>query len=51
VALLMHAFGLTWRRGGTHCGLGTDSRTGARGLYERVGMTVRKTFGEYAKQL
>lgn len=49
MALLMHAFGLTWRRGGTRCALGTDSRTGARPLYERVGMRVRKTFGEYAK--
>ena len=35
----------------TSCGLGTDSRTGARGLYERVGMRVRKTFGEYVKRL
>ena len=51
MALLMHAFGLTWRRGRRVCGLGTDSRTGARGLYERVGMRVRKTFGEYAKEL
>jgi mycothiol synthase len=51
MALLMHAFGRTWRRGGVRCALGTDERTGARGLYERVGMRVRKTFGEYAKQL
>jgi mycothiol synthase len=50
-ALLVHAFGRTWRRGGRRCGLGTDSRTGARGLYEHVGMRVRKTYGEYAKQL
>jgi mycothiol synthase len=50
-ALLMHAFGRTWRRGGRRCGLGTDSRTGVRGLYESVGMHVRKTYGEYAKQL
>ena len=47
----MHAFGLSRWRGGTSCGLGTDSRTGARGLYERVGMRVRKTFGEYVKRL
>jgi mycothiol synthase len=51
MSLLMHAFGLTRRRGGRSCGLGTDSRTGARGLYEKVGMRVRKTFGEYAKEL
>jgi mycothiol synthase len=50
-ALLVHAFGRTWRRGGRRCGLGTDSRTGARGLYEHVGMRARKTYGEYAKQL
>jgi mycothiol synthase len=50
-ALLGHAFGRTWTRGGRRCGLGTDSRTGARGLYERVGMRVRKSYGEYAKQL
>jgi mycothiol synthase len=50
-ALLVHAFGRTWRRGGRRCALGTDARTGARGLYERVGMRVRKTYGEYAKQL
>jgi mycothiol synthase len=50
-ALLTHAFGVTWRRGGRRCGLGTDSRTGARGLYEHVGMRVRKTYYEYVKQL
>jgi mycothiol synthase len=51
MALLMEAFGLVRRRGGSRCGLGTDSRTGARGLYEKVGMRVRRTFGEYAKEL
>ncbi len=50
-ALLLHAFGVTWRRGGRRCGLGTDSRTGARGLYEHVGMRVRKTYHDYVKQL
>jgi mycothiol synthase len=50
-ALLVHAFGVTWRRGGRRCGLGTDSRTGARGLYEHVGMRVRKTYHEHVKQL
>jgi mycothiol synthase len=51
MALLTHAFLQTWRRGRRRCGLGTDSRTGARGLYEKVGMRVRRTFGEYAKEL
>jgi mycothiol synthase len=50
-ALLVHAFGVTWRRGGRRCGLSTDSRTGARGLYEHVGMRVRKTYYEYVKRL
>ena len=50
-ALLMHAFGQTWRRGGRICALGTDSRTGARGLYEHVGMHMRKSYGEYRKAL
>lgn len=50
-ALLTHAFGQTWRRGGRKCALGTDSRTGARGLYERVGMHVRTSYGEYRKAL
>jgi mycothiol synthase len=51
MALLMDAFALVRRRGGARCGLGTDSRTGARALYEKVGMRVRRTFGEYAKAL
>jgi GNAT superfamily N-acetyltransferase len=50
-ALLVHAFRTTWRRGGRRCGLGTDERTGARGLYERAGMHVRKTYGEYGRAL
>jgi len=50
-ALLQHAFGETWRRGMRRTGLSTDSRTGARGLYEHVGMHVRKTYTEFAKPL
>ncbi len=50
-ALLQHAFRVTWRRGGRVCGLATDSRTGAKGLYEHVGMRVRKTYHEYVKLL
>ena len=47
----MHAFGQSWRRGLRRCALGTDSRTGARGLYEHVGMRVRASYGEYRKAL
>ena len=50
-ALLAHAFGVTWRRGGRMCGLGTDERTGARRLYEHVGMRARKTYLEYVKRV
>ena len=50
-ALLAHAFGVSWRAGHRHTGLATDSRTGARGLYEQVGMTVTRTFAAYAKPL
>src|SRR5918994_1651140 len=35
-ALLQHAFGIAWARGGRTCALATDTRTGALGLYERV---------------
>lgn len=51
LALLVHAFGQTWRLGLRRCALGTDSRTGARGLYEHVGMRVRASYGEYRKAL
>jgi mycothiol synthase len=50
-ALLEHAFAETWRRGLRRAELATDSRTDARGLYEHVGMHVRKTYGEFAKPL
>jgi mycothiol synthase len=50
-ALLVHSFGVGWRAGLRHCGLSTDSRTGARGLYEHVGMRVTRTFWEYGKLL
>jgi mycothiol synthase len=50
-ALLVHAFGVAWRAGLRHCGLSTDSRTGARGLYEHVGMRVTRTYWEYGKLL
>jgi mycothiol synthase len=50
-ALLQHAFGVAWRRPTRRCALATDSRTGARGLYEHVGMKVRRAHAEYAKLL
>jgi mycothiol synthase len=50
-ALLAHAFGVAWRRGRRHFELGTDSRTGARGLYEHVGMRAKRTSWEYCKSL
>jgi mycothiol synthase len=39
-ALLADAFALGRAHGATRCELSTDSRTGALGLYERVGMVV-----------
>jgi GNAT superfamily N-acetyltransferase len=50
-ALLVHAFAIAWRAGVRHVGLTTDSRTGARALYEHVGMRVTRTSWEYAKLL
>jgi GNAT superfamily N-acetyltransferase len=50
-ALLQESFrrfhGLGYRR----CGLSTDSRTGALGLYEHVGMRVRSSFTRWTKRL
>ena len=39
-AILVDAFGEARAHGALLCGLSTDSRTGALGLYEKVGMTV-----------
>jgi mycothiol synthase len=50
-ALLVHAFAMAWRAGLRRCRLSTDSRTGARGLYEHVGMRVTLTSWEYVKLL
>jgi ribosomal protein S18 acetylase RimI-like enzyme len=49
--LLQHAFGGFHSRGKTLCGLNTDSRMGALGLYEKVGMSVRRSYTRYSKQL
>ena len=43
-ALLQQAFGIGWEAGRRSCVLGTDTRTGALGLYEHVGMTPRGTY-------
>ena len=50
-ALLQHAFGEFFRRGETLTGLSTDSRTGARTLYEHVGMHVKSSYTHYASEL
>ncbi len=49
--LLASSFGTARARGATRFGLSTDSRTGALGLYERVGMTVRLTFRHWARRM
>jgi mycothiol synthase len=50
-ALLAALFGELRRRGETRLGLGTDSRTGALGLYTRLGMEVERTFQSWSKRL
>jgi mycothiol synthase len=50
-ALLQRAFAISWDRGDRVCGLSTDSRTGALGLYEKVGMKVIRSYTNYAKEL
>jgi ribosomal protein S18 acetylase RimI-like enzyme len=50
-ALLAALFGELRRRGETRLGLGTDSRTGALGLYTRLGMEVERTFHSMSKRL
>ncbi len=50
-ALLQHSFQQAKKRGLTLAGLSTDSRTGALGLYERVGMHIKRTYRHYALTL
>jgi GNAT superfamily N-acetyltransferase len=50
-ALLQETFRRFHRVGYRRCGLSTDSRTGALGLYEHVGMRVRSSFRRWTKQL
>jgi mycothiol synthase len=50
-ALLADAFSNAREHGATRCDLATDSRTGALGLYERVGMVVTGTWVHRAVDL
>jgi mycothiol synthase len=50
-ALLQTAFRRSFARGYTHTRLSTDSRTGALGLYERLGMRVQRSFTNYGLDL
>lgn len=42
--MLVDAFGLAREHGAVRCYLSTDTRAGARGLYEKVGMEVASTW-------
>ncbi len=50
-ALLHAAFAAAYEGGKTACGLSTSSKTGALGLYERVGMRVRRSYTRWSKTL
>jgi ribosomal protein S18 acetylase RimI-like enzyme len=50
-ALLQTAFQRSFDRGYDHTSLSTDSNTGALTLYERIGMTVHRSFTHYALDL
>jgi len=50
-ALLQESFRRFYAVGRRTCGLTTDSRTGALGLYEHVGMRVRKSYTQWVKRL
>jgi GNAT superfamily N-acetyltransferase len=50
-ALLLATFRAFFDAGKTVTGLSTDSRTGALTLYERVGMSVYRSYTRYAKPL
>jgi mycothiol synthase len=43
-AMLVDAFGRARKHGAVRCYLSTDTRAGARGLYEKVGMEVASTW-------
>lgn len=50
-ALLQAAFREFHRRGLKTAGLSTESRTGARGVYEHAGMHVTRSYKRYSKDL
>jgi mycothiol synthase len=50
-ALLQRSFVVFHERGKASVGLSTDSRTGALGLYEHVGMRVARSYTHHAKRL
>ena len=47
-ALLADSFEVAQSRGARRCEVSTDSRTGALGLYQRVGMQVTMTWRHLA---
>ena len=49
-ALLEDCFRRFFALGRRQCGVSTDSRTGALGLYEHVGMSVSRTYTRWIKQ-
>lgn len=50
-ALLADSFAVAREHGAGRCALDTDSRTGALGLYEKVGMTVTSTWRHLGMRL
>jgi mycothiol synthase len=50
-ALMCHAMTVFWDLGKPGLEVATDSRTGALGLYEKVGMKVISSYTNYAKDL
>ena len=50
-AMLRTAFGWFYEAGRWVAGVSTDSRTGALGLYEKVGMRVERQYTRYRKEL
>ncbi len=50
-ALLQQAFVNAYARGRSACGLSTTSSTGALGLYEKVGMRIRRSYTRWSKPL
>jgi mycothiol synthase len=50
-AMLVRAFQVFWDQGERVVGLNTDSRTGALGMYEKVGMHVKRSYRNRAKDL